>query len=1221
MRMFFKSLAVILMAVVLGLGASLYAQKPPGNRHLQMLPNEEEATYRFENMRVSKESGAPIALYRVNYPVAPADPLSMAQQYLKENASLLHIRPDLGDIRHTVTRETPGGFHVRFQQYVQGYPVYKGDMVVNLDRQNRVTFVMNSYKPLASLKDAQPRISLAEAKRIAKQYLNIPGSMQLEKQETVVYYNKRRTRLAHKITLVPAEALFGEWEVMVDAHSGEIFRVEDKALYDGGKRTSPTTGSGWVFDPDPLTRARAVYQPGGPFGDNNDNDTDSLTAHIVQVPLLEIDFDGSQYHLDGPYANIEDFEAPFEGEFSQADSNWHYTRSPQPFEAATVYYHIDKSMRYINETLGFNLMPFQYTGGVQVDPHGLSGDDNSHYISATGRIAWGEGGVDDSEDPDVILHELGHGLHDWLTNGSLSQVNGLSEGVGDYWAASYNRSTGYWTPFDPQYFWVFQWDGHNEFWPGRVTNYGGHYPEDLVGQVHTDGQMWSSTLMQIYEDIGRTATDSDLLEALAMTNSATNQEDAAQAFIQADINLFGGAHLSVIEYWFEQRGYNIVVPVPQIEHTPLSDTENLAGPYPVTATITASFPLAEVQLIYGTDGMFTDTLNMTANGNDFSADIPGTGVPTHYNYYIFAADTADLASTHPPNAPTNYHSFFAGPDTVPPMIVHTPLRDQAYQRWPAKVQATITDNLGVSSAVVEYSVNNGAITGSFNLIQTAGDVFEGFFDIDTTVVNLGDSVDYRIVAIDASAQANQSTHPESGFHRFAIVSSLGMVLIIDDDPTTNRLNFTGEKGASHRDPRLNPFGASASLMENTLNAAGYMVTVETPNITDPNTWDTYDLIISSSGINENSLSNTNYRNALIAYSISGGKFIIEGGEVGWTWRNDNQVMTHLLHSTDWNGDNEGALQLVNGQENHPIVTTPNLLPSLIPIIYTAFGSEDAMTPGDSYLIYRTTGEPTDAGISVYDDNGNPQSAQSVYYAFNFAQIADTSVAKALLENTINYLLTPETPANTAPSDFSLLQPADGDTVAVIDSIMFVWQAAVDAEGDPLNYTLHIFNAADTITVGNIADTSYLYTEVNLSIDTEYQWTVEASDGQLSTASSDTFRFRTPMVVNVDDLSKRIPKTFALLQNYPNPFNPVTVIRYQLAATGNVRVEIYNLLGEKLVTLVDKQQAAGSYTVQWNGRDKNGIPAASGIYLYRLRVTDISGKSATFSQVRKMVLMK
>jgi hypothetical protein len=145
-------------------------------------------------------------------------------------------------------------------------------------------------------------------------------------------------------------------------------------------------------------------------------------------------------------------------------------------------------MRWLNIDLGLNVMPYQYSGGPQFDPHGLNGADNSHYISSSGRMAFGEGGVDDSEDADVVIHELGHGIHDWVTGGSLSQVDGLSEGFGDYIAQSYSRSLAQWAPGDPQYQWVFSWDGHNPFWNGRVTNYGAHYPDGLVGQIHTDGQ-------------------------------------------------------------------------------------------------------------------------------------------------------------------------------------------------------------------------------------------------------------------------------------------------------------------------------------------------------------------------------------------------------------------------------------------------------------------------------------------------------------------------------------------------------------------------------------------------------------------------------------------------------------------------------------------------------------------------------------------------------------
>jgi len=212
-------------------------------------------------------------------------------------------------------------------------------------------------------------------------------------------------------------------------------------------------------------------------------------------------------------------------------------------------------MRYINLSLGIPLSPYQYVGGVKFDPHGLGGEDNSHYLPETGSVSFGDGGVDDAEDISVIIHELGHGIHDWLTNGNLSQVDGLSEGCGDYWAASYIRNTGYWISSDPAYNWIFNWDGHNPFWPGRVTNYTSHYPDGLVGQIHTDGQMWASSLMSVYDLIGREPTDRNFLEALAMTNGSSNQQDAANAFIQSDQLNYGGTHLTDIFNVFIDRGY------------------------------------------------------------------------------------------------------------------------------------------------------------------------------------------------------------------------------------------------------------------------------------------------------------------------------------------------------------------------------------------------------------------------------------------------------------------------------------------------------------------------------------------------------------------------------------------------------------------------------------------------------------------------------------------
>jgi len=99
-----------------------------------------------------------------------------------------------------------------------------------------------------------------------------------------------------------------------------------------------------------------------------------------------------------------------------------------------------------------------------------------------------------------------------------------------------------------------------------------------------------------------------------------------------------------------------------------------------------------------------------------------------------------------------------------------------------------------------------------------------------------------------------------------------------------------------------------------------------------------------------------------------------------------------------------------------------------------------------------------------------------------------------------------------------------------------------------------------------------------------------------------------------DSPSGLPHDFTLDQNYPNPFNPATAFSFSLPRSGQVRVDIFDILGRTVRTLADKQMNAGMHTIYWDGNDGDGQPAASGIYLYRVRFED-------GSLTRKMVMMK
>ena len=98
----------------------------------------------------------------------------------------------------------------------------------------------------------------------------------------------------------------------------------------------------------------------------------------------------------------------------------------------------------------------------------------------------------------------------------------------------------------------------------------------------------------------------------------------------------------------------------------------------------------------------------------------------------------------------------------------------------------------------------------------------------------------------------------------------------------------------------------------------------------------------------------------------------------------------------------------------------------------------------------------------------------------------------------------------------------------------------------------------------------------------------------------------------------LPTSFQLKQNYPNPFNPSTVILFDLPIRSKVTLKVFNLLGQEVSTLIDKELAANSYEIEWDGRSDSGTPVASGIYFYKLIAEAGDNK---FVETKKMMLLK
>ena len=972
--------------------------------------------YSTSTAEIDAKTQIPISLFNIKKGPYSGTSVEIAKTYLKENINTFKMKTDLSDLSNIKLQQSFGISHVNFYQSVNDVPVFRSDVVVSIDRNNFVTFVTNNYKPNLEVSTI-PSLTNQTAIEIAKENLNAKKIVGDTKSQLMIYAENETPQLAYKINLFCEEPL-GDWEIFVNAIDGKIISVEDIAMYETRKKV---TGSGFVWNPDPLTSSNQYYGTTG-FIDPNGNDTDTpeLNDQRILVPLQDITFSNEKYKLEGPHCKLSNFESPTDvfANPSSPDS-FQFTRSQQGFEEVMVYFWIDSSQRYI-QSLGFDSIQ---NLPIECDPHGLNGADNSHYIPSQNRLAWGEGGSDDDEDLDVIWHEYGHAIHNGIKPGwGGNEAGHLGEGFGDYWAGSYSRSIN--SNFNISSDKVFTWDagftvnGSGTFWDGRTLVDTRNYPPNGVSGmgVHDAGQIWSGALMLIWNDIGRDVLDKLVLKSHYYLSTSPTMRQNAQAVIQADRDLFGGIHLQQIVQHFGER--NFVNPndyVPQIQHTKLNDTEDLFGPYHIIAKILpglAPLDSSSLKLIFGRGFEFTDTVQLipTEIPSEFACDILGNGVSTNYRYYISASDINGTVVTSPANAPNMFYSFYVGFDTVLPTIIHNPLRDISLSRYPVNVGARATDNLGIDLVWVEYYKNFPAFSGTFTLENVEGNNYLAAFNIPISELQIGDSIFYKVVARDISTNQNISVFPEIGFNKFTIIETSGNVLIIDDDTANAFQKIMTEKGISEYKKAVDG-SKSPNLFYTTLTELGYDVTFTKIADLDISMLSDYGVIIASSGITLDPLRREDLRDALVELALNGNKILIEGGEVGYDFRKsstsdiDINFRQNVLHDSSWSADN-GAGSITFFMPEHPIFTYPNTL--FEPISFTtrhSYTDKDAMklNPND-VLTYRAgnwSEETEDASIIVFGED--IEIPQIVFFAFAVGSITDSLTAKGLIENTITFL--------------------------------------------------------------------------------------------------------------------------------------------------------------------------------------------------------------------------
>lgn len=473
--------------------------------------------------------------------------ISLAENYTSEEVIkvLAQQFPFLqkGDISLELQhqKESPGGNHLQFKELYNGIEVYNAGIKVNINRQHQMISLLNNLKEIPLGKEI-PFI-LSENKAIERIIASNPPFTEIQVSKNLLWENAQLTPIYKLISFSQKPSQSFEW--LIDANTGNLLRKTDRVSY-FFPQEGDTTGRAAVFNPDPITSSQSIY--GAIYQDNSDMYSPIFDTVTDTVWLKDISYNATThtFSLEGAYVKIEDIAANDSTPVTSTTGDFFYKRNRAGFEDVMVYYHIDTTQRYI-QSLGFMNL---YNAAIRADPHGYGSNDNSHFVpnGSNSYLGFGQGGVDDAEDMDVIVHEYGHGLSYSGSPNTLTgtERRGLDEGIGDYVAAIRSQDI---SPYKWEE--IFNWDGHNPFWAGRTAATTNLYP--VSGGIYPVGELWSSTLMQIRGDIGKTDADKLFFEELYGNNANMSLTDAANVYLDADSSLFGGIHTMTIKSRFCAR--------------------------------------------------------------------------------------------------------------------------------------------------------------------------------------------------------------------------------------------------------------------------------------------------------------------------------------------------------------------------------------------------------------------------------------------------------------------------------------------------------------------------------------------------------------------------------------------------------------------------------------------------------------------------------------------
>jgi hypothetical protein len=464
------------------------------------------------------------------YPVVGAPPESGALGFLTENElASLHAHGFSWRFVGPPRCATPVGSVTTLALEFQGDPVFEGIVRCHFNLQGRLRrigipqvvhsllrTVVTSRTGMGALVTGDWRVDAHQARE--KATIDLMELRREDGESKSIGFSANEIRTVRKIWLIASkERDPGSGSVQLQPafqidYSAPNCQQDHRLIYCASQgellshqnlsRRFNQIGTGFVFDPNPVVAS----------GNPDLTEADDVDLWRVEVALHNLDGSG---HLRGDWAVVS---TPAVQAFS-SDLSYFFSSRNLHFEEVMSYYHITEAQRYI-QSLGFTSL----NNRVQSITVHATGFDESWFNPLEKKIYFGDGGVDDAEDADIILHEYGHALFHSAVGGSgTNDLDAINEGFADYFAAS---RTG-----DPK---IGDWNAyHRSDGCHRNLTDLRQFPVDLTGESHADGLIWGGLLWRLNGRLGSLIGDGLAIQSLYYMTPRSTWEDAARALLAA----------------------------------------------------------------------------------------------------------------------------------------------------------------------------------------------------------------------------------------------------------------------------------------------------------------------------------------------------------------------------------------------------------------------------------------------------------------------------------------------------------------------------------------------------------------------------------------------------------------------------------------------------------------------------------------------------------------